>query len=295
MAGQGIDQAAIAAAGKIRPVLDHVVVNVMTRLDDVAAQFTRLGFQLTERGHHSLGSSNHLAVFGEGYLELLGFLPGNEGRRPDLVGHPAGLAGLAFKADDPAQVYAAMRARGVPVREPMSFQRPVVAPDGSTAEARFTVITMPPDVVANGRTFFCHHHTPELVWRREWQAHRNGTLGIAEFVIASHEPQRTAALYETMFGPGLTAPVAGGRSFKAGAMTVLILQPDAVAERYRDAAPVSPDGSDRMVALAMAVHSLDAPRAVLDGEGIAYAPLATGGLVVPYAQAGNVALAFVER
>ena len=287
-------------AGPIRPVLDHVVVNVMTRLDEVAAQFTRLGFQLTARGHHSLGSSNHLAVFGEGYLELLGFLPGNEGRRPDLVGHPAGLTGLAFKADDPAQVYATMRARGVPVREPMSFARPVAAPDGKTAEgmtaeARFTVITMPPEVVANGRTFLCHHHTPELVWRPEWQTHRNGALGIAEFVIASHEPQRTAALYETMFGPNLTAPVAGGLSFAAGALTVLMLKPETVAARYRDAAPVSPDGADRMVALAFAVTSLDAPRAVLDGEGIRYSELTSGGIVVPHDQAGNVALAFVER
>ncbi|MCW5694278.1 MAG: VOC family protein [Pseudolabrys sp.] len=285
----------MTSPGLIRPVLDHVVVNVMTRLDEVAAQFTRLGFQLTARGHHSLGSSNHLAVFGEGYLELLGFLPGNEGKRPDLAGHPAGLTGLAFKADDPAQVYATMRARGVPVREPMSFARPVAAPDRSTAEARFTVITMPPEVVANGRTFFCHHHTPELVWRPEWQAHRNGALGIAEFVIASHEPARTAALYEAMFGPHLTTPVAGGLSFAAGAMTVLILTPDAVAERYRDAAPVSPDGADRMVALAFAVRSLDAPRAVLDSAGIPYTALPSGGIVVPHAFAGNLALSFVER
>ena len=31
-----------------------------------------LGFQLTPMGKHSLGSANHLAVFGEDYLELLG-------------------------------------------------------------------------------------------------------------------------------------------------------------------------------------------------------------------------------
>lgn len=284
-----------SSAGNIRPVLDHVVVNVRSQLDDAVAQFNRLGFQLTERGHHSLGSSNHLAVFREGYLELLGFMPGNEGKRPDLMTHPAGLTGLAFKAEDPARVYAAMRARGVPVKEPMSFQRPVTAPDGSTAQARFTVIVMPPEVVANGRTFFCHHHTPELVWRREWQTHRNGALGVAEFVIASNEPARTAALYEAMFGPGLTTPVSGGLSFKAAAMTVLILRPDAVAERYCGAALVSPDGSDRMVALGIAVTSLAAPRAVLDGEGVPYASLTSGGIVVPHADAGNVALAFIER
>ena len=49
----------------VRPVLDHVVINVMGRLDEAAAQYQRLGFQLTERGYHTLGSSNNLAIFGD--------------------------------------------------------------------------------------------------------------------------------------------------------------------------------------------------------------------------------------
>lgn len=55
------------------PVLDHVVINVADQLDEASALFRRLGFQLSERGHHSLGSSNHLAVFNQNYLELLGW------------------------------------------------------------------------------------------------------------------------------------------------------------------------------------------------------------------------------
>lgn len=276
-------------------VLDHAVVNVRAGLDDAVAQFSRLGFQLTERGHHSLGSSNHLAVFGSDYLELLGFMPGNEGKRPDLMTHPLGLTGLAFRADDPALVYDTLRARGLPALEPMAFQRPVALPDGSSAEARFTIVRFSPGTVPNGRSFFCHHHTPELVWRPEWQVHRNGALGIAEFAIAAHEPARTAALYATMFGAELMSPVSGGVAFTTPALTLLILTPDAVAQRYNGAALVSPDGSDRMVALGIAVRSLGAARAVLDGEGVPHTPLASGGLVVPHAHAGNVALSFIER
>ena len=48
-------------------------------------------------------------------------------------------------------------------------------------------------------------------------------------------------------------------------------------------------------ALGIAVTSLAAPRAVLDGEGVPYASLTSGGIVVPHADAGNVALAFIER
>jgi hypothetical protein len=63
------------------PTLDHVVVTVRDRLDEAHAAYRRLGFTLTPRGHHTLGSMNHLAVFGTDYLELLAVPPG-DARRP---------------------------------------------------------------------------------------------------------------------------------------------------------------------------------------------------------------------
>ncbi len=282
---------ALAAAGQsFRPVLDHAVINVMGKLDEAAAQYARLGFQLTERGHHTLGSSNNLAIFGTNYLELLGYLPGRETMRADLWAHPAGLTGLVFKSPGADLVYATLKERGVPVQEPMSFARPVALPGGAQ-DARFKVIRVSGDAVQNGRTFFCHHDTPELVYREEWQSHRNGVTDIGEFVIASKEPARTAAVYDRMFGPDLVKPVQGGVSFQAGAATVLVLEPAAIAERYAGAALVSKDGSDRMVALTFKVASLAKPRALFDAAGIAYRPYA-GGIVVSHADAANVALGF---
>lgn len=274
----------------IQPVLDHVVINVMGKLDGAAAQYARLGFQLTERGHHTLGSSNNLAIFGTNYLELLGYLPGRETMRADLWAHPAGLTGLVFKSVDADLVYATLKGRGVPVMEPMSFARPVALPGGAQ-DARFKVIRVGGDVVRNGRTFFCHHDTPELVYRPEWQVHPNGVTDITEFVIASHEPARTATVYDQMFGPNLLTPVPGGVSFRAGAATVLVLEPAVIAERYAGAAPVSEDGSDRMVALTFKVASLATPRTLFDVAGIAYRAY-TGGIVVSHPDAANVALGF---
>src|SRR5882757_9155638 len=115
----------IAADQSFQPVLDHAVINVMDKLDEAAAQYGRLGFQLTERGHHTLGSSNNLAIFGTTYLELLGYLPGRETMRADLWAHPAGLTGLVFKSVDADLAYSRLKQRGVPVMEPMSFARPV--------------------------------------------------------------------------------------------------------------------------------------------------------------------------
>jgi len=280
----------LAAVDGLRPVLDHAVINVMGKLDEAAAQYTRLGFQLTERGHHTLGSSNNLAIFGTNYLELLGYLPGRETMRADLWAHPAGLTGLVFKSVDADLVYATLKKRGVPVMEPMSFARPVALPGGAQ-DARFKVIRVGGDVVRNGRTFFCHHDTPELVYRREWQLHPNGVTDIVEFVIASREPARTAAVYDQMFGPDLLTQVQGGVSFRAGAATVSVLEPAVIAERYAGAAAVSEDGSDRMIALTFKVASLDTPRGLFDAAGIAYRPYA-GGIVVSHVDAANVALGF---
>lgn len=279
-----------AASRPIVPVLDHVVINVMGKLDEVATQYSRLGFQLTERGHHTLGSSNNLAIFGTNYLELLGYLPGRETMRADLWAHPPGLSGLVFKSVDADLVYATLKDYGVPVLEPMSFARPVALP-GNTQDAQFKVIRVDGNEVQNGRTFFCHHETPQLVWRPEWQAHANGATEIIEFVIASHDPARTASLYERMFGAPLLVPTPGGFSFKAGAATVLVLKPDAVAERYAGAALTSTDGTDRMVALVFKVPSLEIPRAVFAAAGIPFIPYASG-IIVSHADAANVALGF---
>ena len=49
--------------------LDHLVINTRFNLDSYRAFFSRLGFTVTPKSHHSLGSVNHLIVFQDTYLE----------------------------------------------------------------------------------------------------------------------------------------------------------------------------------------------------------------------------------
>ena len=65
--------------------LDHVVINARDDMDRAADIYTRLGFTLTERGYHSLGSMNHLAMFGTDYLELIAVPKGATSGRLDLL------------------------------------------------------------------------------------------------------------------------------------------------------------------------------------------------------------------
>src|SRR5580700_7614440 len=80
--------------------LDHVVINVLFDMDRAAALMAQLGFTLTPRGYHSLGSINHLMVFEGHYLELIGLPSGMDVLRKDVLESPLGLDGLVFKADD---------------------------------------------------------------------------------------------------------------------------------------------------------------------------------------------------
>lgn len=274
------------------PVLDHVVVNVLGELDRASEQYRRLGFQLSERGHHTLGSSNHLAIFGENYLELLGFEPGRETERADLWKHPPGLTGLVFKTTDSLALHTYLANKDIPVENPAEFSRPVALPDGSH-DASFRVVRLGTQLIPNGRVFFCQHFTPELVWRDEWRQHPNGVSDIVGFAIAASEPDRTAALYRSIFGVHSVTRIQGGFSVQAGRATVSILTPDEVAGVFADAAPASDDTSDRMVALTLKTRSVPVVEALLAAAGISYAR-EEDRILVPHWEAEGVALAFVE-
>ncbi|TPG41886.1 VOC family protein [Roseomonas nepalensis] len=277
----------------LRPVIDHVVINVARNLDKAAEQYAKLGFALTERGHHSLGSSNHLAILEEDYLELLGVEPGREAARVDFLQNPTGLAGLVFKPPADASFATSLRARGLQVEEPREFHRPVRTTDG-VAEARFRTTTLSDPRTANGRVFFCQHFTPELVWRDEWRQHPNGATGIAEFVIAAADPEQTATLYRDLFGEEAVKPTKGGFAIPADMASVLILTPAEIAERYRGTALVQTDATDRMVALSIHVRDPAETGRLLQHSRVERLLVEDGRVLVPASGAAGLALAFIS-
>ena len=277
----------------IVPTLDHVVINVLGQLDLAADLYRRLGFQLTDRGHHTLGSSNHLAVFGENYLELLGYEPGRETERADLWKHPPGLTGLVFKTIDSLTLHAFLADKGIPVENPAEFSRPVALPDGPY-DAAFRVVRLGAQLIPNGRVFFCHHFTPELIWRDEWRQHPNGVVDIVEFVIAADDPSKTADLYRTIFGHEALTEISGGYALQGGRATIQLLSPAEVDRRFVGSAATTINQADRMAALTLQTRSLELVSQSLKSGRITGAHVMSGRIIVPAKEAGGVALAFVE-
>jgi catechol 2,3-dioxygenase-like lactoylglutathione lyase family enzyme len=272
------------------PVLDHVVIDVRDQIDEAMRCFSALGFQLTPRGRHTLGSVNHLAMFATDYLELLGFAE-DSAIRPELTRFPMGLNGLVFKTTDAELVYRVAAAEGLPVLPVQSFSRPV-ALDGRPRDARFRTMRLNPDKITIGRVYFCEHLTPDLVWRPEWQTHPNGAWAIARMVIATPDPRRTAGLFRDLFGADAVSEHDGRCAMAAGAAQVELAVPSAVMAELGDAAPAAAGRAEYMAALGIKVRSLSATAERLRAvPGVRIEP---HRLVVPATAAFNTAIVFSE-
>ncbi len=272
------------------PVLDHVVVDVRDRIEEAAECFRSIGFQLTPRGRHTLGSVNHLAMFATDYLELLGF-PGDGAIRPEIMRFPVGLNGLVFKTADADMVYAHAAAAGLPVLPVQSFSRPVEL-DGAMRDARFRTARLDPAKVAMGQVYFCEHQTPDLVWRPEWLSHPNGACAISRVVVATDDPRRTAMLFRGLFGDHAVTERDGKQMMSAGAAQVELATPDAVTAEFGEAAALPAGRTEYMAALGIRVRSLSETGNCL--RSVAGMLVEPHRLVVPARLAFNTAVVFTE-
>ncbi|SVA52785.1 uncharacterized protein METZ01_LOCUS105639 [marine metagenome] len=239
--------------------LDHTVINVQFDMDRAEGLFRDLGFTLTPRGHHSLGSINHLMMFGTDYLELIGLPPGMENPRKDIAEAPLGINGLVFKATNVDETFAHMKDLGFDGDPPKAFTRPVELPDG-VKDAAFRTVAVRSDVFPGGRVYYCEHRTPELVWRPEWQSHGNGASSMPEFVIVSNDHEQEAS----DFGRLLNSDVSGSSgclavTYQGGQLT--LMPPASYTERYGAAASPMNGRNSIFGALVFRTDSLDKARA----------------------------------
>jgi catechol 2,3-dioxygenase-like lactoylglutathione lyase family enzyme len=190
--------------------LDHAVILVRD-LDRAHETYERLGFTLTPRGRHSLGSQNHCIMFGRDYLELMALPPEPPAAFQyfaDFLARGEGVGALALATDDAAGVHAELVQAGIEAEAPLALSRPVA----DLGEARFTLVQLPPGETPGFRTFFCQHHTREIVWRPEYQRHANGAENISSVTIATSDPARYARLFD---GLPVTYARAGASSVAA--------------------------------------------------------------------------------
>jgi Glyoxalase-like domain len=272
--------------------LDHVVINARDDMDSAADIYRRLGFTLTERGYHSLGSTNHLAMFGTDYLELIAVPKGATTGRLDLLNYAEGLNGLVFGSEDSAITYAALEKAGLPFDPPSEFTRPVKY-TGGQGEARFRTIRMKPGFVPYGRIYYCHHFTRDLVWRDEWRHHANGSVAVVRAVIVEPDPAKGAKLYADMFGAENVRDIRHGKTVIIGNSRFDIVTEAELKAQFGAAVPDAKGRSAYMAGLTLRTLSLAKTEKALEAGKISFIEK-DGRLIVPASEAVNTVLEFVE-
>jgi hypothetical protein len=271
--------------------IDHLVLNVRERMEEAVEKFRRLGFRLTPRGYHTLGSINHLMVFKRGYLELLGFVEGKPAPRTELVSNPVGLIACALSSSDARAVYDALIAKGIPLRgEPGDFSRPVELAGGQMADASFRVTRLDRTAVEGPILTFCQHFTPELVWRPEWQSHPNGVDDLFSSVAVVANPDTALSGFANILGDDVVNR--SNASVSLGYFTLKLVTAPALQAEFGELAPDPQGRASYMAAVTLHTASLDMARRALDAGGVSYRD-DKNSLTVPATAAMGTTLRFV--
>lgn len=180
--------------------IDHVVICVRD-LERARGTYARLGFTLTQRGFHTLGSQNHCVMFGRDYIELLSVPrphPANQ-YFIDFLSRGEGLAAIALASDSADDAHAALQRAGIEAAAALDFSRPVELPEGAR-DAKFRIVQLPAAQTPGCRTFVCQHLTRDVVWRPEYQSHALGATGLAAVGVVVEDPESVAPSYAKLFG-----------------------------------------------------------------------------------------------
>lgn len=267
--------------------IDHVVVLVHD-LDKAQRAYARMGFTLTPRGFHSVGSQNHCLMFGNDYVELLAVPRPHPAIQyfSDFLAKGEGLGAIALASEDAAGLHASFTADGIAPEAPLDFSRPVQG----LGEARFRIVQLPPEASPGCRLFACQHFTPDLVWRPEYQRHANGASGIAAVAVVAEDAEAAAASYGRLLG-------ARPQKIEEGLLVQTGSAPIALASRWKlghrlhgVGLPLRP----RPLVAALFVRVADRARAagILRRNGLEPVSLADGSFAISAQDAHGVAVVF---
>src|SRR5688572_15053512 len=131
--------------------IDHVVILVRD-LDRARDAYARMGFSLTPRGYHTLGSQNHCIMFGRDYIELLAVPKPHPAMQyfSEFLQRGEGLGAIALASGDAAAARAELGASGIDAEAPLDFSRPVEGGD-----AKFRIVQLAAGATPGCRSFVC--------------------------------------------------------------------------------------------------------------------------------------------
>jgi hypothetical protein len=275
--------------------LDHVA-HFVPHMDNAAPALEKLGFTLTPFSAQShrleaggpliaAGTGNRCIMFKRGYVECLtptGDTPIATQLRSAMQRY-TGVHLLAFGTAAPDLDHVRLNTQGFTPLAPVALQRQIITP-GSDDTARFTVVRVPPEKMAEGRIQFCQHHTPGLLWQPQWLTHANHATALTAVFICAADPADTAARFARF--TGLAAAGAGDNWHLDTARGRLLFSSPAVIKRIFN---IEPSALPWIAGYVLASSNMAATRKYIAATHFAHGDLAQQrSYVVPPSSVGSI-------
>ncbi len=292
----------------VKPIavdLDHVGT-IVRDLDRAQEAFLKLGFQLTARSYHMaspapgaplepLGSGNHVAMLGQGYLEIMANThPTKVSVAVAMLERYEGAHIVAFRPESGATVQSRLIDRGQPVDPVRILERTTpYGPDGKESRKvifhsyRFTT-----SVFTEAQFVYIEHPTRDVMWQPHLLEHPNGAIALDSLQLCSADAAATARKFAPLLGlePAIVAP--GEFEFRFTNSSMLVLSPEAWLARV-PAAPLPPLPAP--VGFTVRTTSLRQTQDVLERNGVAFAAGSHGGIRVGAAHACGTVIHFIDN
>jgi len=169
---------------------DHLVIMARDQISLVAKQFSDLGFRLSAKSTHNLGSANQLIVLDSTYLEILGWEAGTIPQRAEIANLAFGLDALVFRTSNAEACFNALKEAGFAPNAVQDLSRPAQV-GNEIKQAFFKTVRFSQQPIEGLRIYFCEHVTPNFVWVNADQQHPNQLNHMQSITLGSANPAET--------------------------------------------------------------------------------------------------------
>ena len=281
--------------------LDHVGF-MLRDLDAGVERWEKLGFKLSRRspqmgrvpGETEMApwaTSNHCAMFREGYLELIGVTnPENFNPWTRFLDRFEGPHITALRCQNADDAYAALNERIDHFDPPLQRLRNAPYGDGERP-FRFRNIFSQDEHYLEGRFIVIEHQSPEVIWQEDLMVQPNGAKSLRELVFVAKPGDGTLDRLTRISGEA-TVDGENGRLMLGGGGILSVVDPQGFVARY-PGVPIPP--CPAVATAVVEVEDLNALAALLSTNGISVREAAEGaGIWVPPEVANGAVIEFVE-
>lgn len=275
--------------------IDHTLIGVRD-LEASRTVWTRLGFTVCPRGRHiGWGTGNYCVMLDSGYIELLGIIDATQftNNLDKFLAEREGLMGIAFATNDAAACEAQLQTAGLHPEPARDLARLLELPEGDVKPS-FKLVFLPPAETPAVRAFVCHHQTPELVRRPEWQQHPNGATALISTTIVCDDPVAVAFGYMPIFGPERLKVLDGVTIVNCGFGTLRFVTPAHLQILHPGFAKLPSHPTPWMAAMKLEVRDRAQCMAHLQQAGVAFIQTGDSCLIHPQ-DANGLILELVGR